>query len=120
VTPRRVALAGVTGLAGLAGLAACAGGEVTSPSDAHVVAEMRATQLAVGDTMTVRAGVRFPDGRFVPLDDYSVTSLDTLTLVVRAGTTTVEARRAGAGRLRVALPALETTLDTTVAVVGAR
>lgn len=104
-------------LGACAALAACGAESVTTPSNARIVARLRATQLAVGDTLTVRVGVLFPDGRFVPLEGFTVASLDTLTLAVRAGTAVVEGRRAGQGRLRIALAEPAVSVDTLLSVV---
>lgn len=112
---RRAARAAALGA--VAALGGCGGDTVTSPTGARIVASLRATTLAVGDTMTVRAGVLYADGRFTPLDGYEVTSLDPTTLAVQAGTAVVEGRAAGAGRLRIALLAPQTTVDTTITVV---
>lgn len=115
---RRAARAAALGALGaVAALGGCSGDTVTSPTGARIVASLRATTLAVGDTMTVRAGVLYADGRFTPLDGYEVTSLDPTTLAVQAGTKVVEGRAAGAGRLRIALTAPQTTVDTTITVV---
>lgn len=112
----RSALA-VAALGACGALAACGGDPVTTPSNARVVARLRATQVAVGDTLTVRLGVLFEDGRFTPLEGFTVASLDTLTLAVRPGTAVVEARGVGQGRMRIQLAEPAVTVDTAVAVV---
>ena len=113
----RLALAALGALTAPAAVAACGGDPVTTPANARVVARLRATQIGVGDTLTVRVGVLFADGRFTPVEGFSVASLDTLTLAVRAGTAVIEGRRPGQGRMRIQVAEPQVTVDTAVAVL---
>ena len=116
---QRLRAGAVLAVFGAACMLACSGERITRPAPGHAVILLRSTQLAVNDTVTVRAGVLFDDGRFSDFTgsgiamrtlDATVASLNPTSHLLRAlksGTTTVE----------VTLQSTTTvTLDTTIVV----
>ena len=67
-----------TGLA-IALAAACHGDTIQTPPVGHAAIKSRSDSLAVGDTMTLVAGVQYNDGRFFPFDSSVVFTVDDTT-----------------------------------------
>ena len=84
-------------------LAACSSETTSSP---HATATMvtSKTSLRVGDTMLVKAGLRYEDGRFTEFTSYTVSVSDTNVARVIAGTRIVEAKEIGTAVVRVRIP----------------
>ena len=84
-------------------LAACASESTSSPqASAYVVTSK--TTLNVGDTMLVKAGLRYTDGRFVEFTSYTVAVVDTSIARVLVGTKIVQAKTTGDAVVRVRIP----------------
>ena len=102
-----------------AALAACSE-ETTSSQQASAYVVTSKTQLTVGDTMLVRAGLRYTDGRFEEFPSYTVTVADTSIARVLAGTKVVQGKMAGDAVVRVRIPSDPSfAIDTTFRVNAA-
>jgi type IV pilus biogenesis protein CpaD/CtpE len=93
----------VLAVLGLAVLAACASDKISTPAASAQVVTSK-TSLVVGDTMLVKAGLRFGDGRFTEFTSYTVTVADTNIARVLAGTRIVQAKEPGFAVIRVRIP----------------
>ena len=84
-------------------LAACSSDTTASPQ-AQAIFVTSKTVLNVGDTMLVKAGLRYADGRFEEFPSYTVSITDTTLARVQAGTKIVQAKSPGNATVRVRIP----------------
>ena len=84
-------------------LAACSSETTSSPHAAATLVTSK-TALRVGDTMLVKAGLRYEDGRFTEFTNYTVSVVDTNFARVLTGTRIVEAKEFGSAVVRVTIP----------------
>ena len=90
-------------LAAAALVAACSSDTTSSPQ-ASAILRTSKTSLVVGDTMLVKAGLLFNDGRFEEFPNYTVKIVDTSIARVMAGTKIVQAKIQGDADVRVEIP----------------
>lgn len=111
-TARRLAAA-----AGIALVAACGGKRISSPPIGHGVIRARSATLAVGDTMTLEAGVQYNNGTFRPFTGESYALLDTSAASLDTAAHLLRGRSAGSAPVRVTIPHVG-TLDSTFTIVA--
>ena len=100
-------------IAAAALLAACSSETTSSPHAAATIVTSK-TSLEVGDTMLVKAGLRYEDGRFEEFPTYTVSVVDTGVARVLTGTRIVQGKQVGDAVVRVRIPGdVEFRLDST-------
>lgn len=87
-----------------AALAAACSSEPTSSKQATAVLRTSRTSLVVGDTLHVKAGLLYRDGRFEEFPTYTVSVVDTSIARVMAGTKIVQGKNIGDAKVRVEVP----------------
>lgn len=94
-------------------LAACSSSTSSSPQAAALLVTSK-TSLGIGDTMLVKAGLRYEDGRFEEFPTYTVSVVDTGVARVLTGTRIVQGKQVGDAVVRVRIPGdVEFRLDST-------
>ena len=90
-------------LAAAALLAACSSETTSSPQASALIVTSK-TALVVGDTMLVKAGLRYEDGRFEEFPNYTVAVVDTAIARVMTGTKIVQGKAFGNAVVRIRIP----------------
>lgn len=91
-------------LTALAVVMGCAGEGVNTPPNGRAVIAARASELSVGDTMTLSPGVQYNDGRWVPLDDAKLTLVDTTAATLDTSTNLLRGKSPGTAVARLDIP----------------
>ena len=83
---------------------ACSG-EVNTPPNGRAVIASRSSELSVGDTMTLSPGVQYNDGRWVPLDTFTLSVIpDTTYAAVDQPTRLLRGKKAGTATVKLDIP----------------
>jgi uncharacterized protein YjdB len=84
---------------------ACSSTTTVNPPSGRAVIVARATSLAVGDTMTLVAGLKYSNGTFTPfLINHTIASLDTSIASVDSLSHLMRGKKAGTATIRVTIP----------------